>query len=57
VQLVRASGAEVTTTGGEAGLELVTRLGAKQHLDSTAEPADLLDLAPAAQCEHAFPVC
>ena len=40
VQLARACGAEVAATGGEAGRELVTRLGAQTYLDYRTEPVD-----------------
>jgi NADPH:quinone reductase-like Zn-dependent oxidoreductase len=40
VQLARTGGAQVTATGGEAGRELATRLGAKRYLDYRSEPLD-----------------
>lgn len=40
VQIARACGAQVAATGGEAGRELVTKLGAKPYLDYRAEPVD-----------------
>jgi NADPH:quinone reductase-like Zn-dependent oxidoreductase len=40
VQLARACGAHVAATGGEAGRELVTRLGASSYLDYKTEPMD-----------------
>jgi NADPH:quinone reductase-like Zn-dependent oxidoreductase len=40
VQLARILGAEVTASGGEAGRELVTRLGANRFLDYKAGPLD-----------------
>lgn len=38
VQIARARGADVTATGGAAGRELVTHLGAHQYLDYAAGP-------------------